>query len=125
MNDNRSAIHVSEVGPCDGLQSIRRTMAIDVKRRWIGALHAAGPREIDGPQLGDRLVARPAQVGQRVFLGHRDRRGQGVPHDLAHVGHLRQQRGRHERADLEGEPLYATVAEAGLPKGFRYAREVT
>lgn len=26
-------------------------------------------------------------------------------------------------AALEGEPLYGMVTDAGLPKGFRYARE--
>src|ERR1051326_2019897 len=38
---------VSEVGPRDGLQSIRRAMPTAVKHRWIAALAAARVREIE------------------------------------------------------------------------------
>jgi len=38
---------VSEVGPRDGLQSIKRTMPTDAKLRWIRTLAAAGLREIE------------------------------------------------------------------------------
>lgn len=38
---------ISEVGPRDGLQSVRATMATADKCRWIDALHAAGVREIE------------------------------------------------------------------------------
>jgi hydroxymethylglutaryl-CoA lyase len=38
---------VSEVGPRDGLQSIKRTMPTAVKHEWIRALAAAGLREIE------------------------------------------------------------------------------
>jgi hydroxymethylglutaryl-CoA lyase len=38
---------VSEVGPRDGLQSIKRTMPTEAKLRWIRALAAAGLREIE------------------------------------------------------------------------------
>jgi hydroxymethylglutaryl-CoA lyase len=38
---------ISEVGPRDGLQSVRSTMATDDKLRWIDALHAAGLQEIE------------------------------------------------------------------------------
>ncbi len=38
---------VSEVGPRDGLQSIKRAMPTAVKHRWIRALAAAGLREIE------------------------------------------------------------------------------
>jgi len=38
---------VSEVGPRDGLQSIKRAMPTDRKHRWIRALAAAGLREIE------------------------------------------------------------------------------
>jgi hydroxymethylglutaryl-CoA lyase len=41
------AILVSEVGPRDGLQSIKRTMPTADKLRWITALHQAGVREIE------------------------------------------------------------------------------
>jgi hypothetical protein len=40
-------ILVSEVGPRDGLQSIKRAMPTEVKHRWIRALAAAGLREIE------------------------------------------------------------------------------
>ncbi|MGA2960935.1 MAG: hydroxymethylglutaryl-CoA lyase [Candidatus Korobacteraceae bacterium] len=38
---------VSEVGPRDGLQSVKRTMCTDDKFAWISALAAAGLREIE------------------------------------------------------------------------------
>jgi hydroxymethylglutaryl-CoA lyase len=38
---------ISEVGPRDGLQSVRATMPTADKLRWIDALHAAGVREIE------------------------------------------------------------------------------
>ena len=38
---------ISEVGPRDGLQSVKTTMSIEHKIRWIDALHAAGIREIE------------------------------------------------------------------------------
>ncbi len=38
---------VSEVGPRDGLQSIKRAMPTAVKHRWIRALAGAGLREIE------------------------------------------------------------------------------
>ena len=39
-------LRISEVGPRDGLQSVKATMATAHKRVWISALHAAGLREI-------------------------------------------------------------------------------
>ncbi|RYF75884.1 MAG: hydroxymethylglutaryl-CoA lyase [Comamonadaceae bacterium] len=41
------AVLVSEVGPRDGLQSVRATMPTADKLRWIDLLHAAGLREIE------------------------------------------------------------------------------
>lgn len=38
---------ISEVGPRDGLQSVKATMATADKLRWITALHASGLREIE------------------------------------------------------------------------------
>ncbi|HEY2255241.1 MAG TPA: hydroxymethylglutaryl-CoA lyase [Variovorax sp.] len=38
---------ISEVGPRDGLQSVKATMPTAAKLRWIDALHAAGLREIE------------------------------------------------------------------------------
>lgn len=40
-------IHLSEVGPRDGLQSIKRIMPLDAKKAWIAAEAAAGVREIE------------------------------------------------------------------------------
>ena len=40
-------ILISEVGPRDGLQSVKATMATADKLRWIDALHKAGLREIE------------------------------------------------------------------------------
>jgi len=41
------SVLISEVGPRDGLQSVKTTMPTADKLRWIGALHAAGLREIE------------------------------------------------------------------------------
>ncbi|MBT9443913.1 MAG: hydroxymethylglutaryl-CoA lyase, partial [Acidovorax sp.] len=38
---------ISEVGPRDGLQSVKATMPTADKLRWIDALVAAGLREIE------------------------------------------------------------------------------
>jgi hydroxymethylglutaryl-CoA lyase len=38
---------ISEVGPRDGLQSVKAVMPTSAKLRWIAALHAAGVREIE------------------------------------------------------------------------------
>ena len=40
-------ILISEVGPRDGLQSIKPVMPLSAKKAWIGALAAAGVREIE------------------------------------------------------------------------------
>ena len=42
-----SPILISEVGPRDGLQSVKAIMPTADKLRWIDALHAAGVREIE------------------------------------------------------------------------------
>jgi hydroxymethylglutaryl-CoA lyase len=44
---NAMKVLVSEVGPRDGLQSIKRAMPTAAKVRWIRALAAAGLREIE------------------------------------------------------------------------------
>lgn len=41
------AVLISEVGPRDGLQSVKSTMPTASKLRWIDALYAAGIREIE------------------------------------------------------------------------------
>ena len=39
---------ISEVGPRDGLQSVKATMPTQHKLAWIDALHGAGLRESEG-----------------------------------------------------------------------------
>lgn len=52
MNANTSGLKhpevlISEVGPRDGLQSVKAVMPTDYKLRWITALYEAGLREIE------------------------------------------------------------------------------
>jgi hydroxymethylglutaryl-CoA lyase len=44
---SRPEVLISEVGPRDGLQSVKITMPTEAKCRWIDALVAAGLREIE------------------------------------------------------------------------------
>jgi hypothetical protein len=46
-NDRKPDVLISEVGPRDGLQSVKATMPTADKLRWIDALVAAGVREIE------------------------------------------------------------------------------
>jgi len=60
-------VHISEVGPRDGLQSVARTMATADKCRWIAALHAAGVKEIEvGSFVPARLLPQMADVAEVV-----------------------------------------------------------
>ncbi|PYU66743.1 MAG: hydroxymethylglutaryl-CoA lyase [Acidobacteria bacterium] len=47
MSNGDIDVTVSEVGPRDGLQSVKRTMPTALKIRWITALAEAGLREIE------------------------------------------------------------------------------
>jgi hydroxymethylglutaryl-CoA lyase len=47
MNSLSTDILISEVGPRDGLQSIKSIMPTERKHDWIDALHRAGVREIE------------------------------------------------------------------------------
>jgi hydroxymethylglutaryl-CoA lyase len=61
------SVHLSEVGPRDGLQSVARTMATEHKKAWIGALHAAGLREIEvGSFVPAKLLPQPADTAELV-----------------------------------------------------------
>jgi hydroxymethylglutaryl-CoA lyase len=61
------SILVSEVGPRDGLQSIQRTMPTAAKLQWIGALAAAGLREIEvGSFVPARLLPQMADIAEVV-----------------------------------------------------------
>ena len=42
-----TAVLISEVGPRDGLQSVKATMVTADKLRWIDALHAATSWRVD------------------------------------------------------------------------------
>src|SRR5262249_39997984 len=60
-------ILVSEVGPRDGLQSIKRAMPTAVKNRWITALAAAGLREIEvGSFVSPKLLPQMADAEEVV-----------------------------------------------------------
>lgn len=60
-------ILVSEVGPRDGLQSIKQTMPIAHKLRWIDALVAAGVREIEvGSFVSPKLLPQMADTAAVV-----------------------------------------------------------
>jgi hydroxymethylglutaryl-CoA lyase len=73
-------VTVSEVGPRDGLQSIKRTLPTEAKHRWIAALAQAGLREIEVgsfvspkvlPQMADcaEVVARARAIpGMRIVV---------------------------------------------------------
>lgn len=61
---------ISEVGPRDGLQSVKRTMRTADKLRWISALHAAGLREIEvGSFVPAHLLPQMADVAALVAHG--------------------------------------------------------
>jgi len=47
MNPTSTDVLISEVGPRDGLQSIKSIMPTSGKNAWIDALHRAGVREIE------------------------------------------------------------------------------
>src|SRR5579872_540002 len=60
-------ILVSEVGPRDGLQSIKRAMPTPVKHRWIAALAAAGLLEIEvGSFVSPKLLPQMADAEEVV-----------------------------------------------------------
>ena len=60
-------ILVSEVGPRDGLQSIKRAMPTEVKHKWIRALAAAGLKEIEVASfVPPRLLPQMADAAQVV-----------------------------------------------------------
>jgi len=60
-------ILVSEVGPRDGLQSIKRAMPTEAKHRWIRALADAGLREIEvGSFVPPKLLPQMADAAEVV-----------------------------------------------------------
>jgi hydroxymethylglutaryl-CoA lyase len=62
-----TTVLISEVGPRDGLQSVKATMSTADKLRWISALHAAGLREIEvGSFVPARLLPQLADTADVV-----------------------------------------------------------
>ena len=78
MSLKPSDVLISEVGPRDGLQSVKATMPTEMKFQWIDALVAAGLREIEVcsfvpakllPQMADAAaVVRHALTHQGVTV---------------------------------------------------------
>lgn len=72
MSSERIDVVVSEVGPRDGLQSIKRTMPTEAKVRWIEALAAAGLTEIEvGSFVSGRLLPQMADAAEVVHAARR------------------------------------------------------
>ncbi|MEZ5737128.1 MAG: hydroxymethylglutaryl-CoA lyase [Novosphingobium sp.] len=62
-------ILVSEVGPRDGLQSIKAVMTLEAKKAWIAAEAAAGVREIEvGSFVPEKLLPQMADTGELVVF---------------------------------------------------------
>jgi hydroxymethylglutaryl-CoA lyase len=62
-----SDVLICEVGPRDGLQNARQLMPTEAKKRWIGALAAAGLREIEvGSFVPPKLIPAMADTGEIV-----------------------------------------------------------
>ena len=62
-----SDVHICEVGPRDGLQNARPLMPTQAKKAWIGALAAAGLKEIEvGSFVPPRLIPAMADTGEIV-----------------------------------------------------------
>jgi hydroxymethylglutaryl-CoA lyase len=62
-----TSILISEVGPRDGLQSIKEIMPTEAKKRWISAEAAAGVREIEvGSFVPAKLLPQLADTAEIV-----------------------------------------------------------
>ena len=60
-------VTISEVGPRDGLQSIKRTLPTEAKHRWIAALAQAGLREIEvGSFVSPKVLPQMADCAEVV-----------------------------------------------------------
>ncbi|GMV46182.1 MAG: hydroxymethylglutaryl-CoA lyase [Pseudomonadota bacterium] len=67
MKHPTTDVLISEVGPRDGLQSVKATMPTAAKLRWIDALVAAGLREIEvGSFVPPRLLPQMADAAEVV-----------------------------------------------------------
>ncbi len=67
MSPSAIDVIVSEVGPRDGLQNVKRTMPTAIKHRWIAALAGAGLPEIEvGSFVSPKLLPQMADAGAVV-----------------------------------------------------------
>lgn len=67
MSASHRRILISEVGPRDGLQSIRSVMPTSAKLEWISALAAAGLKEIEvGSFVPPKLLPQMADIREVV-----------------------------------------------------------
>ena len=67
MKTDSTTVLISEVGPRDGLQSVKGIMPTEIKRRWIDALVAAGVQEIEvGSFVPARLLPQMADTAEVV-----------------------------------------------------------
>jgi hydroxymethylglutaryl-CoA lyase len=67
MTPAPTAVLISEVGPRDGLQSVKDVMPTAAKFAWLNALHAAGLREIEvGSFVPAHLLPQMADVAEVV-----------------------------------------------------------
>src|SRR5918996_853322 len=62
-----SHVHICEVGPRDGLQNAKHLMPTESKKAWIGALAAAGLKEIEvGSFVPPKLIPAMADTAEIV-----------------------------------------------------------
>lgn len=62
-----NSVLISEVGPRDGLQSVKAVMPLSHKLAWVEALHASGLREIEvGSFVPARLLPQMADTAEVV-----------------------------------------------------------
>jgi hydroxymethylglutaryl-CoA lyase len=67
VNTSNPKVLISEVGPRDGLQSIKSVMPTTAKLRWISALAAAGLKEIEvGSFVPPKLLPQMADIREVV-----------------------------------------------------------
>ena len=67
MSDAILDVLISEVGPRDGLQNIKRVMPLETKKAWIVAEAGAGVREIEvGSFVPARVLPQLADTGELV-----------------------------------------------------------
>jgi isopropylmalate/homocitrate/citramalate synthase len=77
-----TAVLISEVGPRDGLQSVKAVMPTADKLRWVDALVASGLREIEvGSFVPPQLMPQMADTAEvvRHALQHADTTGMANP----------------------------------------------